>query len=465
MRIGSLTMAGSFEVLALEALQAMGRAALAEEPRYVARRRRNIESETVATIVYTSGVSDRPRPVVLTHANLAAQVRALAALQLFSSEDVQLLALPLAHIFARMMYLAGVCYGMTTVFSRGPSHLMDDLVATQPTLMASVPRVYERLRTTMVENIEERRWRSRLLPVALEVGRAVSRRARGEERVGPLLALEHRLFRNLLLEDLHQHLGGRMRFLICGGAPLAKETSEFFFAAGLLLLEGYGLTETCGAVSFNMPDDFRFGTAGKPLAGVDVTIAEDGEILVRGETVMRPNVQLDDSGFRGIDEDGWLHTEDIGHFDRDGFLHLTDRKREMIVTSKGEHVVPASLERELSDHPLVAHALLLGEGRPFLAALLALDADKVLAFVREHHLDPRRPPRELLASPEIHRELTRHIQGMNRRRPSYERVREFVVIPEFLTSRSGTLSASGSLRRMEVVRRHDDLVEALFAGS
>ena len=462
-RMESLSLPERWDVLSIDDVRGVGQSVLADDPRYVAGRRRLVDADSDLTIVYTGGVSAQPRGVVLTHGNLASQVEALAALQLFSSEDLQLLSLPLAHIFARILYLAAVGYGMTIGIGRGRQQLLDDLDDLQPTLMASVPRIYERLRDEIIERIERRRWRSKLLPLAMEVGKSVSQSLTGNSDVGLLLKWEHRLFSKLLLEDVEELLGGSMRFLISGGAPLDEEVSEFFFASGVLLLEGYGLTETSGAVSFNMPDDFRFGSVGKPLPGVDVTIAEDGEILVRGDTVMKRYVEDDDRDSRAVDSAGWLHTGDIGRFDSDGFLHLTDRKRELIVTSTGQHVVPGGLEESLSEHELVAHALVVGDGRSHLAALIGLEADAVLDFVDEHQLDGQRPVRELTNHHSLRRALGNHIDEVNRRRSHYERIRSFAIIPEFLSVRNGTLTPSGALRRAEVLERYQSLIEAMYS--
>lgn len=460
-RIESLGVSDDVDIQSLDALRSRGRAALTDEPRFVARRRRSIDGQTVATIVYTAGVSAQARGVVLTHANVTSQVEALSTLKLFSSDDIQLLFLPLAHVFARMLVWAAIGYGMTTAFGRGMERLVDDLAQVKPTLMASVPRVYERLQDEIVERIERRRLRSRLLPVALEVGKAVRKRVQGGDRVGMVLGMEHRLFSRLLLEDVRQWLGGRMRFLICGGAPLSEQVSEFFFAAGVLLLEGYGLTEASGAVAFNMPDDFRIGSVGKPLPGVDVTIAEDGEILIRGDTVMRRYVNSADEVV-GIDAEGWFHTGDIGRFDSDGFLYLTDRKRDVIITSTGGQVVATTLETELCDHDLVAHAMVVGEGKPYLAALLALQPDALLDFAEDRGLDPDLSVRQLTTHRSVHRQLGEHVEEVNRRRPGYARIRRYSVIPEFLSAQNRTLSPSGQLRRAEILRRFAEDVRELF---
>lgn len=461
-RLESLAMPDDLIVESLDELRGRGREVLADQPRYVAGRRRKIDPEMPAVISYTAGVSDRPRGVILTHHNLAAQIEALASLQLFSSDDVHLLFLPLAHVFARILYLAAVGYGMTTVFGRGPEHLLEDLSEVEPTLMAAVPRIYERLQNEIVDRVRRRRWRSRLLPAALEVGKAVSHRVQSGEDVGTFLKWEHRLFSHLLLEDVRELLGGRMRFLIAGGAPLREETCEFFFATGVLLLEGYGLTETSGAVSFNMPDDFRIGSVGKPLPGIEVTIGEDDEILIRGDTVMDSYVTTDDDDGRVIDDRGWLHSGDIGRFDDDGFLYVTDRKRDAIVTSTGQHVAPQPIERRLRDHPLVAHAAVVGDGRPHLAALVALEPDAVLEFIDDSELDGRIPVRELTIHPRLRRELRAHVRQINRQVSSFERIRSFSVLPEFLSMRNRTLTAEGRLRRAELLRRYDAEIHRLY---
>lgn len=330
LRMESLTLPKRWEVLTVEAVTATGRHRLTAEPRFVANRRREIQSEDVAAILYTAGVTAPARGVRLSHKNLAAQLKSLAAMQLFTSEDVQLIFLPLSNMFGRVLYLAAVGYGMTSAFGRGYHRLLEDLAEVQPTLLASVPQVYESLREDLVRRVERRGPRSRLLPLALRVGRTVSRRVQGDDPVGLILAMEHRLFSRLLLEDVRQRLGGRMRFLISAGAPLNPETAQFFFSTGVLILEGYGLTETAGAVTFNLPDDFRFGSVGKALPRVEVAIDERGEVLIRGETVMVGFVsdEVSGEGQPVVDEDGWFHTGDRGRFDREGFLFLDGRVKE-----------------------------------------------------------------------------------------------------------------------------------------
>ena len=252
-----------------------------------------------------------------------------------------------------------------------------------------------------------------------------------------------------------------MRFLISGGAPLKKGTAEFFFATGVLVLEGYGLTETTGVVSFNLPDDFRLGSVGKPVPGVDVTIAEDGEILVQGETVMQGYFG-EEGATAGLDEEGWFHTGDIGTFDREGFLHLTDRKRDLIITSTGQRILPSTLEDALSEHEVIADAILVGEGRPYLVAALLLDSEGLLNFLDRRDLGQDRSVRELCEDPRLLQELERHVDGVNREVASFERIVAFVVLPVFVSRQNQLLATSGAVRRDEVLRRYAQEIEALY---
>lgn len=462
LRLASLVVPRAIKLSSFDEVSARGRASLAEDPRFVAGRRREIGPDSTATIVYTAGVMATPRGVVLTHANLGAQVEALAALQLFGSDDVQLLFLPLAHIFSRVLYLAALAYGMTTVFGRGMPDLMEDLAEVKPTLFASVPRVYERLQQEILEKVTRGGVKERLFPVALEIGKIVRRRSQEGERVGLFLGWEHKIFSRFLLQQVREDLGGKIKFLICGGAPLDKKVAEFFSTSGVLLLEGYGMTEASGAVCFNMPDDYRLGSVGRPLPGVDVTIAEDGEILVRGRTVMRGYLRPDQSVEEGNDEEGWFHTGDLGYFDREGFLFLTDRKRERILTSLGIFVQPGPIEQALREHPLISHALVVGEGRPAVSALLGLDPAGLIEFFEREGLPSERPVRDLLEHQKVRQELQRHLDVLNQTRAAHEAVAGFAIVPEFFTVHNQALTPSGELRRSEVLRRWGHLVDELY---
>ncbi|TXD37641.1 AMP-binding protein [Lujinxingia vulgaris] len=461
MRVDAFQLPEHIARLSIDELGQQGRRKLAEDSRYVASRRRQITPEMNAAVVFTAGTSAEPRAISLTHHNLVAQVEAMSALRLFSFDDVQLLFLPLAHVFARVLYLAGMGSGMTVAFGRGARHLLDDLEEVRPTLLASVPWVYERLQAEIVSRVEERGLRAQLMPLALEVGKTVRRRMLGGQPASRLLRWEHAFFSKVLLEDVRERLGGRMRFLISGGAPLRPEITEFFFSTGVQLLEGYGLTEACGAVAFNLPEDVRIGSVGRALPGVDVTLAEDGEVLVRGDTVAHGLTQGEGAG--QVDARGWLHTGDIGRFDREGFLFIVDRKREVVMTSTGRQIAPGPLESALEEFELIAHAVLVGEGLPFVSALVALNPDRLLEFVQAQGLDYRASVRELTTHPTVHQALMGHLDEVNRRHAVAERIRRIAVIPEFLSVADQTLTASGEVRRPVVLERYQALVDSLYA--
>lgn len=308
------------ELRSLEHVAELGRRALSEDHQRVLVRRREVKEEDLASIVYTSGFRGEIRGAMITHGNFARQVKALGELGLFGEDDVHLLWLPLSHIFGRMILMASVGFGVETVFAQGLSKLVDNMREIEPTFMAGVPKVYERIMDGFVARAESRPVRGRLFQVALELGRGVSRSLQRGEPVGKLVGWEHGLLSQWLFKDIHGVFGRRLRFLISGGTRLKSEVSEFYHAAGLLILEGYGQTETTGALSFNVPDGYRFGTVGRPMPGVDVTISEEGEVWVRSEAVMQGYVGANGECVRGVCEEGWLNTGDAGHFDKDGFL-------------------------------------------------------------------------------------------------------------------------------------------------
>lgn len=304
----------------LEHIAELGRRALSEDHQRVLVRRRAVNAEDLASIVYTSGLRGEVRGVMLTHGNFAHQVKSLGALGLFGEEDVHLLWLPLSHVFGRMILMASVGFGAETVFGQGLSKLVENMREVEPTFMAGVPKVYERIMEGFITRAQSRPVRGRLFHLALELGRGISRSLQRGEPVGKLVGWEHGLLSELIFKEIHGVFGRRLRFLISGGTKLDPKISEFYHAAGLLILEGYGQTETTGALSFNVPDGNRFGTVGRPLPGVDVTISEAGEVWVRSENVMLGYVGEDGECVRGVCEDGWLNTGDSGFFDRDGFL-------------------------------------------------------------------------------------------------------------------------------------------------
>src|SRR6266511_1910106 len=355
--------------------------------------------------------------------------------------DLMLLYLPLAHNFGRLLHLLGAYEGYTIAFLSDPLRTAEALPVVRPTVLPSVPRLYEKVHTRIQAQFDEATGlRRRLIDWALRVGYEASPYKRRGESLPPGLALRHRLADRLVYSKVKDKLGGRLRLGISGGAPLAQEIAEFFHALDILILEGYGLSECTTGCSVNRPGHVKFGTVGLPLPRFEVEIAPDGEILIRSETVFA-GYYADEEATRGVlDADGWLHSGDIGELDEDGFLVITDRKKDIIVTAGGKNVAPQNLENALKSAKLVSQALVIGDRRPYLVALISLDEEEAAGM----------PAEELQAAVE---EI---VEGVNRNRSRYEQIKRFSIVPRDFSAEEGELTPT-----MKVKRR---VVEQNFAG-
>ncbi|HVV16661.1 MAG TPA: long-chain fatty acid--CoA ligase [Polyangia bacterium] len=432
-------------------LRAAGRTALDAEPGLLANRGEP-GPDSLFTIVYTSGTTGTPKGVVLTHDNLVASMCSGGRAMKVGEEDEQYLFLPLAHILGREMVWAGFELGYTTAFSRGTAQIREDLLTVRPTFMAGVPRIYEKFYAAVTAAMKQGSpTKQRLAAWAIASGRAHAAAVRAGERGG---GVGHWLADKLVLSKLRARLGlDRCRFLISGGAPLSPEIAEFFHAAGLLILEGYGLTETTSAVFLNVPERFRFGTVGPALDVVESRIAEDGEILVRGAPVFRQYYNNADATAEAVEPDGWFHTGDIGVFE-DGFLRITDRKKDLIVTAGGKKVAPQPLESALkAATPLVAQVLVYGDKRPYCVALVTPSEAALKQFGPD-----------AAASPELKAAIQKALDGMNARLASFETVKRFAILPGELTEAAGELTPKMSVKRKVVVERYRPLIDDLYAG-
>jgi long-chain acyl-CoA synthetase len=437
--------------LAFETLRRAGKRKLAEDGEFVSRRRTAVSSTDLATIVYTSGTSGEPKGVELTHGNLGAQVNALQRLQFLDATDRHLLFLPLAHILARIVLFACIAYGVETSFCEDPRKLLSACRSVRPTFFAGVPRVFEMIRHQVELQMRRRGgWRER-----------VFRRALGQESSPAVLRmwapLERRVHEEFVYQPFRALFGGQVRMLISGSAPLPRHLPEFYARCGIPLYEGYGLTETTGVVSVNREDAVRPGSVGMVLPGTDVAIAEDGEILVAGPSVM--------SGYRqrsvdaSFDEEGWLHTGDIGYFDRDGFLFVTGRKKEIIITSVGKNIAPYRPESLLMESPYVAQAFVYGDARPFLTALISPDAR---AFAQWSEGEGASISSEDGGT--SYRSLfDQVVEDANARLSSFERIRRYACVREEWTEDGGHLTPTGKIRRRTLENRYAHILESFYA--
>src|SRR6185369_14633242 len=342
------------------------------------RRIADVRRDQLATIVYTSGTTGPPKGVLQTHGNHLAAVESLLRLGVAREGDVDFFFLPLAHSFARLIEYFGVAVGSVTAFARGIDTLADDLASARPNLVPAVPRIHEKLYARMQAARDESGALARaLFDWAVGVGRARSRCEQAGRPVPALVRVQHALAHRLVFARIHRLLGGNVRYMVSGGAALSREIAEFFHAIGILILEGYGLTETTPILTCNRPDAFRFGTVGLPLDCCEVRIAADGEILARGANVALGYHRRPEATAESWDAESWFHTGDIGEFDADGFLRITDRKKDLIKTSGGKYVAPQKIENLLKLQPHISQAVVIGDQRNYCVALLTLDADEL----------------------------------------------------------------------------------------
>jgi len=415
------------------------------------------------TFVYTSGTTGVPKGVILSHKNFVYEAWAIKNVVAADRSDEQLMVLPLAHVFARHLLWGAVEQGAVTAFAPGTATaaLTTAFQEVAPTYMCAVPRVYDRFYNQILGEVQVGGVVARTaFDRCMEIGRKVSMCRQRGQSLPSALALKMNLADRLFFNKIKQQFGGRLRFFVSGGAPLRREVAEFFHAVGVLILEGYGLTETTGATHVNRPDRFRFGTVGPAMPGCELRIAEDGEILIRGPGVMQGYHGLPEDTAAALDEAGWLHTGDIGEL-RDGFLAITDRKKDIIITSNGKNIAPLPLEGRLELAEGIAHALVVGDGRPHLVALIGLDVPAMLAVARREGLGCRTVA-ELARHPRIHQLVQIQIDRLNADMASYEAIRRFVIAPFELSEASGELTPTLKLRRREVAARHAALLDALY---
>ena len=416
------------------------------------------------TIIYTSGTTGPPKGCMLSNRNYFEMATVVDRMEqtYYRPDDVMLLYLPLAHNYGRLMLLLGAHVGFTIAFLADPLRVAEVLPQVRPTLLPSVPRVYEKVHTAVVARFDAATGiKRRLIDWALPIGREVSRLESEGKPVPAGLRRRHGLADRLVFSKVREPFGGRLRMPGSGGAPLSKEIIEFFDAVGIRIAEGYGLTECTTACSANTPDDYRFGSVGHPLPGADVRIAADGEIEMRSPTVFQGYFKDPEATAAVFTPDGWLRTGDIGELDADGFLHVTDRKKDILVTAGGKNVAPQNIENDLKTSKYVSQALVIGDKRPYVAALLTLDSVEIGRWAAENALDG---DVAALSQDERVRELLQDtVDEANRERSRFEQVKRFTVLPRDFTMEDGEITPTLKLRRRAVQEHFADEIDALYA--
>ncbi|PRX49337.1 long-chain acyl-CoA synthetase [Prauserella shujinwangii] len=451
-------------VISLADLERRGERHLTEQADAVERAVAALGAESLATLIYTSGTTGTPKGVRLVHGCWTYEGAAVASLGILDIDDLQYLWLPLAHVFGKVLLATQFAIGFASAVDGRVDKLVDNLAVVRPTFMGAAPRIFEKVHARVVTMAhDEGGPKAKIFDWAFGVGIEVSRQRQRGREPGGLLKLRHQLADRLVFTKLRQRFGGRIRYFVSGSAALNRDIAEWFDAAGLRILEGYGLTETSGGSTVNRPDANRIGTVGPPLPGTEVRIADDGEVLLRGPGVMRGYHNRPDLTAEVLTDDGWFHTGDIGEFS-DGFVRITDRKKDLIKTSGGKYVAPQMVEAQFKALcPYAAELVVHGEERNFISALVTLDREAMAGWAEQHGLGGR-SHREIVTSPQAREMVQGYVDELNARLNRWETIKKFTVLPDELTVEAGDLTPSLKLRRKAVEEKYRDVLNSMYTS-
>lgn len=450
-------------VISFEELEKLGESRLAQYPGAVDDRVAQIQPDSLATLIYTSGTTGRPKGVRLKHSSLTYEAAAVATQRTMSVNDLQYLWLPLAHVFGKVLLAVQLQSGFASAVDGRVPKIVENLAVVKPTFMGAAPRIFEKAHGRIVTMVEEEGGaKAKIFHWAFRVGKEVSRRQRAGERIGPLLALRHRIADTLVFSKIRERFGGRVRFFISGAAALNRELAEWFHAAGILILEGYGLTETSAGACANRLDGYRFGTVGPAFIGTEIKIAEDGEVLIKGPGVMDGYHNLPEQSREALSDDGWFHTGDIGQLDSDGFLRITDRKKDLFKTSGGKYVAPQYIESQFKTIcPYASQILVHGNDRNFCTAIITLDPDAIVPWAAQNGLAGESYS-EIVTSPQAHEMVQGYVDELNAGLNRWETIKKFVLLSHDLTVEGGEITPSLKVKRKVIEDKYRDHLDALY---
>lgn len=432
----------------------------AERPNFLKECRSHIKENDLCTIIYTSGVTGEPKGVMLSHKNLLSIVNSILETYPIDETDVFLSFLPLCHIFERMAYYASFAAGGLVCYAEGIETVAHNMLEVHPTIITTVPRLFERIYSKILKNVDSQsQIKQRIFYDAIEAGKKYQL-AKKAGNVSVILSLKNKIAEKLVFKTIREGMGGRLRFFISGGAMLTRELGEFFEAIGINIIEGYGLTESSPMIAANKPDDYKFGTVGKPFPGVEIKLAPDGEILARGANIMLGYFKNRKETEEAL-KDGWLHTGDIGVFDSDGYLMITDRKKHLFKTSGGKYIAPTHIENLFLATKYIDQFVLIGDKRMFLSALIVPDFEAIRDYADENNI-PYSKPEELTRTREIYNLIEQDMSQVQKKLANYEKVRKFTLLDKPFSMESGEMSPSLKIRRKAVEERYDNLIEEMY---
>jgi long-chain acyl-CoA synthetase len=423
----------------------------------------SVTPDDICTFIYTSGTTGPPKGCVISHGNYRAMIDMALAQSVLEAGRVTYLYLPLAHSFALLIQLLSFEVGGELAYwERDPLKILPNLGEVKPHYFPSVPRIFEKIYTAATSKAEKDGGPRKLIfNWAIGVGRRMRELERAGRTPWPPLRIQHEIADRLVLSHIRNLFGGRIIEAVTGAAPINPEILRFFDAAGVLVVEGWGMTETSTAATISTAEDFKFGTIGKPFPGCEVKVAEDGEILVRGPNVFQGYYKNEEATREAL-VDGWLHTGDLGEIDPDGFIKITGRKKDIIITAGGKNITPANIEGEVKQHPLVSQCVLIGDRRPYLTALVTLDPEEAVKFAQDHDLP--QDPEALASNPLVRQAIEEHIEEINHKFARVEQVKKFEILPRDLSQEGGELTPTLKVKRAVVASKYADQIESLYAS-
>ena len=454
-------MTGSSEdAISLEDLAARG--ATGDSTAWEARWK-SVTKDDICTFIYTSGTTGPPKGCIISHGNYRAMLDMVNETSVIEEEDLTYLYLPLAHSFALLIQLGSFDLGATIAYwERDPLQILPNLAELKPTYFPSVPRIFEKIYTAANSGMEKQGGAKKaIFDWSIRVGKRMREVERSGRKPGFLLSREYAFADKKVLSKIRGLFGGNLRLAVSGAAPINPEILRFFDAAGVLVLEGWGMTETSTAATISQPDDFKVGTIGKPFPGCEVKIADDGEILVKGPNVFQGYHKNPEATAETI-VDGWLHTGDIGEIDSEGFIKITGRKKDIIITAGGKNITPANLEAEIKQHPLVSQCVVVGDRRPYLVALVTLDPEEAAAYVKENDL--QETAEQLADNADVKASIMAHVDKINQNFARVEQVKKIAILPNDLSQETGELTPTLKVKRAVVTQKHEGEIEELYAA-
>ena len=422
----------------------------------------NIGLDDIATIVYTSGTTGIPKGVILTHGNILSMVHSVSQIIQPKEDDVIFAWLPFAHIFGRLIIFYSAYNAVTLAYAESLAKIIENIKDVRPTLFPSVPRIYEKAYERIRASASSSPLKAKIFEFAQKIGEIYVEYLRNSEEPPPHILLLYKVADALVFSKIRELFGGRIRLCISGGAAIRPEIAKFFTAAGIKLLEGYGLTETASVVAVNRENKFKFGSFGLPIPYVDLKISPDGELLIKAPSVTPGYYKREEETRELFTEDGWMRTGDLVEMDEEGFLFFKGRKKNIIVTSFGKNIAPEPIEEEIKKDPLIDSVAIFGDERPYLVALITLNRQELLEFAKRNNI--KGDVNSLIKNEAVRKYVKEVIDRVNEKRPSYERIYKFEIVPDEWTAETGELTPTLKVKRYKIYNKYKDIIEKLYSG-